>query len=36
MEPSLLWFDVFKRSFSEIGILRLFTLGGKATNVLTD
>jgi hypothetical protein len=35
MKPSLFWFGVFRRSFIEIGILKLFTLGGKATNVLT-
>ena len=34
MEPFLLWFNVFKRSFDENGILKLFTLGVKATYVL--
>jgi len=33
MEPFLLWFNVFKRSFGENGILKLFTLGVKATDV---
>jgi len=34
MKPFLLWFSVFKRFFGDNGILKLFTLGVKATDVL--